>query len=244
MFTVEEIQSLNELELAVYQYVIQHKNAVSYMRIRELAAEAHVSTTTVLRFCKKMGCNGYMEFKLRMREYAGQKQVEELPENVAELKAFFERMETKKFKEKLEKATSVIAHAEQVVFVGMGNSGYIGQYGARYFTNMGKFSLFIADPFYPINMIDAVSTVAIVLSVSGEPEQPVKMVNDLKKANVDVISITNSEQCTVAKLSDVNLNYYITMQRGENSIDFSSQVPAVFLVEVLGKNVRNRQAGE
>lgn len=24
MFTVEEIQSLNELELAVYQYVIQH----------------------------------------------------------------------------------------------------------------------------------------------------------------------------------------------------------------------------
>lgn len=53
MFTVEEIQSLNELELAVYEYVMQHKNAVSYMRIRELASEIHVSTTTVLRFCKK-----------------------------------------------------------------------------------------------------------------------------------------------------------------------------------------------
>lgn len=244
MFTVEEIKSLNELELAVYQYVIQHKHAVSYMRIRELASEAHVSTTTVLRFCKKMGCDGYMEFKLRMREYAGQKLVEELPENMAELKAFFERMETKKVQERLEKATAIIARADQVVFVGMGNSGYIAQYGARYFTNMGKFSLFISDPFYPINMMNTVSAVAIVLSVSGESEQLVKMVNGLKKANVDIISITNSEQCMVAKLSDVNLSYYITMQRGEDRIDFSSQVPAVFLTERLGKKVRNRQAGE
>lgn len=244
MFTVEEIQSLNELELAVYEYVMQHKNAVSYMRIRELAVEAHVSTTTVLRFCRKMGCNGYMEFKLRMKEYAGQKPVEELPGNVSELKAFFERLETKKIQERLEKATAVIARAERVVFVGMGNSGHIGQYGARYFTNMGKFSLSISDPFYPINMMDAVSTVAIILSVSGESEQLVKMVNGLKRAKCDIISITNTDQCTMAKLSDINLSYYITMQRGEDRIDYTSQVPAVSLIELLGKNVRNRLAGD
>lgn len=59
MFRVEEIQSLNELELSVYEYVMQHISAVPYMRIRELAAEAHVSTSTVLRFCRKMGCDGY-----------------------------------------------------------------------------------------------------------------------------------------------------------------------------------------
>ena len=53
MFTVDQIKSLNELELSVYHYVMQHQSAIPYMRIRELAAEAHVSTTTVLRFCKK-----------------------------------------------------------------------------------------------------------------------------------------------------------------------------------------------
>lgn len=122
-----------------------------------------------------MGCNGYMEFKQRMKEYAGQKPMEELPENLAELRAFFERLETKHFQEKLEAATAIAARAERVFFIGMENSGHIGQYGARYFTNMEKFSLFISDPFYPINMIDAMST--------------------------------------VARHSDVNLNYYITMQR-------------------------------
>lgn len=242
MFTVEEIQSLNELELAVYEYVIQYKSAVSYMRIRELAAEAHVSTSTVLRFCKKMGCDGYMEFKLRMKEYVGQKDVAELPEDVAELKDFFDRMETKKFEKKLEEAAAMVARAERVVFIGIGNSGHIGQYGARYFTNLGKFSLFISDPFYPINMIDALATTAIVLSVSGESEQVVKIVNGLKKADCRVISITNTEQCTVARLADIGLSYYITMRRGEEKVDYSSQVPAVYLIETLGKKVRNRLA--
>ena len=50
MFTAEKIRSLNELELEVYGYIMQHKNAISYMRIREVATEAHVSTTTVLNY--------------------------------------------------------------------------------------------------------------------------------------------------------------------------------------------------
>lgn len=93
MFSVEEIQSLNELELAVYEYVMQHKSVISYMRIRELAAEAHVSTTTVLRFCKKMECDGYAEFKLRMKEYNGLKKIVMLSEDMSEIRAFFERLD-------------------------------------------------------------------------------------------------------------------------------------------------------
>ena len=111
MFGVEEIQSLNELELAVYEYVMLHKNAVSYMRIRELAAEAHVSTTTVIRFCKKMGCDGYAEFKLRMKEYIGFKQVAPLSEDFSEIRTFFDRCETDAFQKKLEEAAAEIGRA-------------------------------------------------------------------------------------------------------------------------------------
>ena len=62
LFTAQQIQSLNELEVLVYRYINEHPNTVPFMRIRELAAEAHVSTTTVLHFCKKMGCDGYAQF--------------------------------------------------------------------------------------------------------------------------------------------------------------------------------------
>ena len=41
LFTAQQIQSLNELELLVYRYINEHPNTVPFMRIRELAAEAH-----------------------------------------------------------------------------------------------------------------------------------------------------------------------------------------------------------
>ena len=53
----------------VYEYVVKDPEKVKYMRIRELADEVHVSTSTILRFCKKMGCSGYSEFKLQLRDY-------------------------------------------------------------------------------------------------------------------------------------------------------------------------------
>ncbi|STS85123.1 phosphosugar-binding transcriptional regulator [Klebsiella pneumoniae] len=36
------------------------------MTIRELAEAAGVSTTTVLRFCRKLQCEGYSEFRVRL----------------------------------------------------------------------------------------------------------------------------------------------------------------------------------
>lgn len=55
MFDVEQVKALNDLERMVYEYVVKDPEKVKYMRIRELADEVHVSTSTILRFCKKNG---------------------------------------------------------------------------------------------------------------------------------------------------------------------------------------------
>ena len=69
MFSYEVIQSLNSLELTLYEYIMTNSKKVIYMRIRELADEAHVSTTTIFRFCKKLNCEGFSEFKLKFKMY-------------------------------------------------------------------------------------------------------------------------------------------------------------------------------
>ena len=51
MFDVEQIKSLNDLELMVYEYIVKNPDKVKYMRIRELASEVHVSTSSSLSFC-------------------------------------------------------------------------------------------------------------------------------------------------------------------------------------------------
>ena len=65
MFTHEMIKSFNQLEMDVYNYIIGNEEKVVYMKVRELAEEVHVSTTTILRFCKKVGCEGYDRWDTR-----------------------------------------------------------------------------------------------------------------------------------------------------------------------------------
>lgn len=48
--------------MMVYNYVIKNRDKVMYMTIRELADAAGVSTTTILRFCRKLNCEGYLNF--------------------------------------------------------------------------------------------------------------------------------------------------------------------------------------
>ena len=97
LFTPQQIKNLNELELLVYQYIIEHPNTVPFMRIRELAAEAHVSTTTVLHFCKKVGCDGYAQFKWKLKEQAGSAQGSRLPDTLGELQNFLWKVGTPEY---------------------------------------------------------------------------------------------------------------------------------------------------
>ena len=242
MFTVQQLKSLNELEMLVYQYVTAHRTAVPYMRIRELANEAHVSTTTVLHFCKKMGCEGYAQFKWKLKEEDGTAaRLDEIPDALNELQTFLWRVGTPAYQEKLEAAAAIVARAERVFMVGIGNSGSIASYGARYFSNLGKFALSVSDPFYPITLADCTNAAALVFSVSGETREVLKLAQDLKARNCVLIAVTATESNTLAQLCDMVLPYYTSLRRSEEeNYDFSSQIPSVYLLESLARRVHNR----
>ena len=241
LFTSQQISSLNELELLVYKYTIEHPNTVPFMRIRELAAEAHVSTTTVLHFCKKMGCDGYAQFKWKLKEQAGTDQQPRLPDTLSELQSFLQRVGTPEYDSALDEAAGMIARAERVFLVGIGNSGSMAEYGARYFSNLGKFSLSVTDPFYPITVTPNTTIAAIILSVSGETRQVLHLARQLKEKNASLIAITRSNQSTAAQLSDIALPYYSSMHRvTTESYDLTSQMPAIYLLEALARRVYNR----
>ena len=63
-----QVYSLNATEVHIYNYVVQNKEKVLDESIRELAIDVHVSTATIVRFCKKLGCEGFMELKYKLKE--------------------------------------------------------------------------------------------------------------------------------------------------------------------------------
>ncbi|HBC83093.1 MAG TPA: transcriptional regulator, partial [Escherichia sp.] len=150
MFNHSAVASLNNLEMMVYNVVIKNRDKVMYMTIRELADAAGVSTTTVLRFCRKLECEGYSEFRVRFKLYLAQSEPQPANFGASEIISFFKSVNNDEFDRLLDQATDIILASERIIFVGVGTSGSLAKYGARFFSNVGKFSNHVDDPYFPV----------------------------------------------------------------------------------------------
>lgn len=236
MFSCNKIQNLNELELSLYNYIMKNSEKVIYMRIRELANEAHVSTTTILRFCKKLDCEGFSEFKIKFKMYIGEGGGKELTDNTSMIIDFLKKAQTSDYNEKINKVCDEIYTSSNLIFVGIGFSGIIAKYAARYLSAIGKNTVYIDDPFYPISFKVTEKYVTIAFSVSGETPTVIEHVNTLKRKGSKIISITNNENSTLAKISEVNISYYVQQEKTEDN-DITTQIPALYIIETIGRRL-------
>lgn len=236
MFSYEVLKSFNDLEMLVYHYIMEHKAEVKYMTIRELAEAVHVSTSTILRFCKKTGCDGYSEFRVKFKMYLKDEVNKKPSEDLDEILHFFQSVSNMENEAAIHAAETVIAQAKQLIFIGIGTSGILGKYGARYFSNLGKFSQHIEDPYYPIGT-DLEDAVVVALSVSGEKPEVIRLAERFKHHNCKLISITNKATSTLAKMSDYNLTYYVSERLVNDEYSITTQVPVIYLLETLGRRL-------
>lgn len=236
MFTHEVLANFNDLELSIYNCIIKNKERVAHMKIKELADEAHVSTATVLRFCRKMGCEGYSEFKIRYREYLEKEKISLTDRGETVFKGFVARMESRDFQESIEEAFEFLKDSRRIIFIGIGSSGILGKYGARFFSNIGRFSLYVEDPWLPILQDLTEDTVTIVLSESGETFQMIDLANQMKERGSIMIAITNDVDSTLSRICDCNITYHVPKAM-VNGTNITTQVPVVYILEVLAKKL-------
>lgn len=130
MFDYKIIQSFNELEILVYQYILKHKKEVKYMTIRELAGAVNVSTSTILRFCKKTGCDGYSEFRLKLKMFLKEEKEKMPKDDLDEIFHFFQSVKSVEYEKSMQSVIEIVREAQQLIFIGIGTSGILGKYGA------------------------------------------------------------------------------------------------------------------
>lgn len=236
MFSYDNIQKFNETEVRIYKFIIDNGEKIPYMTIRELADEIQVSTSTILRFCNKLECDGYKEFKESFKEYAYQ--IKEMPpkSDLTEILHYFKKTNTNSFEQKIEQGAALIRNAETVIFLGSGSSGALAKYGARYFSNLGKFSIGLEDTLYPITK-NMKTTVVIALSVSGETKGVINLINQFKISKCNILSITNQPNSTIAQMSDWNISYNMDVHEVNGGYNATTQVPVLFLIEALSRRI-------
>ncbi|MDP0941497.1 hypothetical protein Q6253_30145, partial [Klebsiella quasipneumoniae] len=75
------------------------------MTIRDLASQAHVSTSTIVRLCTKLGFEGWSDLKFYLKNQLKEKTPEEQHyDNMLEFNMFLRRMNTDNYQAKLNNA--------------------------------------------------------------------------------------------------------------------------------------------
>ena len=230
MFNEEKIKSFSTKDMRIYNYILKHSIQFPYMSIRELAEEIPTSTASIMRFVKKMGYDSFPELKYAYKKEEKEVSlymVNDLDETIDCLKKF----NTPYYQDLFKEVAYILGNANMIVFDGMGDSAKIAEYAARRFSGNGFFSAALTDPYQKVSM-DGTNIVVVMLSVSGNTAEFIFKANAYKQAGSTLITITASDDNTLAKMSDHNISYYVNDVRTEE-MSRTTQVPALSIIEIL-----------
>ncbi|MDO4474629.1 MAG: MurR/RpiR family transcriptional regulator [Eubacteriales bacterium] len=243
-------ESLYDAEKKVADYIIAYPSEVIEMSIAELAAQCEASQATVMRFCKKVGCTGFYQFKIRLagelreqREQGEQvasneinlDQMEQSLQNimvnkVEELKATFQNINPAEFKEMIEK----ILEANLIEFAAMGNTIPIALDGAYKFEQLGlqaiRFPIWESQEAFARTLKKGDMLIAI--SASGASRKLLDIVKIVKKKGALIVAITNQHTSALAEASDYLLLTATRENVFHNQISFT-RMAAMALIDSL-----------
>lgn len=239
IFTYRQIANLNDTETNIYQYIIKNLESVLKMSVRELAEKTFVSTATIVRFCQKLDCDGFVEFKTKLRLFYETAMLPDIEDEVDVLLEFFNYARSDDFKERIQTFVHYIQEARTICFVGIGTSGVLGEFGARYFSNIGYFSQSISDPYYPPLVNHNDTHLLIVLSESGETREVIDQIRIYQSQNTKILTITNKPGSTIDKMADASIYYYVKDIILPQTYNISSQVPVLYILERLTRELKN-----
>lgn len=233
MFDSKSIHSLNDTEAKIYRHVIDHLDNIFELGVRELANDTFTSTATVIRMYKKLGCKSFNEFKqvlisyFRNESFSPEKEYTRLTENAR-------YAVTEDFQAQIIQGANLIQQAHAVLVFGVGKSGAIAAYGARFLSNVGHFALAVQDLNYPPLLRGQNDDVVIAVSESGETEVLLHQLIGYRENEMKIIAVTANRQSALAELSDLVIAYPTQSYILPQTYSLSSAIGAVYVFERLG----------
>lgn len=235
MFETKQISKLNSNEIAAFNFLVKHQTEVQDMTIRDFAQKTYTSPSAIMRLSNKLGFSGWSELKYHLKSSNNRTAEEHHYDNMLAFNLFLHTLSSKAFQSALSKAAELIAHSNYTLTLGVGTSGSLSDYAAKYLINTGLQSFSITDPYIGISIKDGTEVVSLVLSESGETEQVLNKVVELREAGSKIISICNSQKNTLSRIADVSLYYNLADKWSERYPlgNLTTQLPTLAILESL-----------
>lgn len=197
-------------EQKVADFVKANLDTVSGMTIAKVAGAAGVSTPTVIRFCRKLGCDGFREFKLRLAQNlavshqylqpdmaVGEAAFSGTPLDrvLGALSATTSAMQTQVSPADISAASGLLAQCRQMVAAGIGGgSSMLAAEAANRFFRLGIPSSAVNDS-YVLQMRAATlrsGDAMLLFSSSGEADAVVGAARVARSYGADTICVARS----------------------------------------------------
>lgn len=239
--TSNAMLKLSPNEQNIMTYVIKNMHAVKNMSIRDLANTCFVSTTTIFRFVKKLGYEGYSEFINAIIETEADSRKIHIPsivekENYSEsyLKNIIEAVKVIT-DEKYDKFESIMSRNPDIYIIAEGLSREVGQYFLRLLTSAGFNVSFPRESYEKNNVLKKIKRedVVLVLSYTGDNEH---VVFELEKifaiATPTIVSFTRADNNAIQNMSDLNF-YVFADEINYEGTDITSRIGMIAIMETL-----------
>lgn len=232
MITVESMNQLSDLELDIYNYIISHKHEVIHLKLKDLATDLHVSQSMITRVAKKLGYEGFLEWKAEMKLDQNDKPSQN-KRTLNYILDYFNRIDTKEFDDIIHEVTRIIAESREVVCSGIGLSDAIAKFAASLFNRKGRRTIYSDDFSERFRGMYNEKDCVLFFTVSGETQEVVSRIQDLKRYGIKIIAITNNSSSTVARLSDFVITYNMPSSRNSDFYSSATQVPVLYIIESI-----------
>ena len=252
MGIIREMQKNDQLtdrEKDIRDYILAHPEQMSRFSSRDLGAATFTSAASVTRFCKKLGCEGYQEFKLRLLSdlRSGTLDSNQTPviaprENVAVIMAKIFEIQKQVLEEtrsalslaQMARIGKLLNQAEYIDFYVYDVNVHLAQYACNQFFYCGK----VANTYIATNsqqfmaMMGKERHLAFIISRTGENARLIEIARTLKKHHVPTIILTNSKDRTLGMMGDeVLLAATVTKIEELGTVMFSTSIK--YILDVM-----------
>ncbi|MCO6449496.1 MAG: MurR/RpiR family transcriptional regulator [Caldilineales bacterium] len=207
-------------EARVADWVMQQPEKVMQLSMAQVAQACGVSDTTVLRFCRNTGFQGYTDLKLSIaRDLVSPTHVihDDIDEGdapaviarkvfMSNIQAMYDTLEVLD-EASLTRAINLLAGARRILIIGVGTSSPIVQSMYNMFMRLGLNCKAQTDSYLQLMEVALLGEGDVVVGVSqsGTSMDPVLTLKQAKANGASTICITGNAQSPITKYADVTL---------------------------------------
>lgn len=204
----QHYHELNENDLYIWQYILHHQDQCQKMSIQEFSKKCNVSHTSLLRFAKKLGLDGYSELKFYLKsqkkdESYDFKTINEIYQEYVDIMGNMIQKDFSHILEMIEKADCIYVYG----------TGSVQRHMAE---EIRRQFIYVKKVFHPVGVGDEIDATLsnirpndlfLIISFSGDNEVAINLAKALKALHITAIGIAKEGPSLLSKYCEEMITF-------------------------------------